>query len=204
MVFTWCTTLECFFLALLELPPPTNPPTIVLMICLSPFLSSLLRGLLSLVDARVGGRFLVPSGGSSPFVLLAPSWGSLGTLAPEYEPTEVPILDKFFNLIFNAWHSSVVYPLFLWYRHLRVQSALLGLAAFLGGGISSALRASSKIIPLSALKGVYLMNQWPWLSLLLSLRLVVGRLWHSFLSFTLSPLASDWAWFLKSLSPPAA
>ena len=50
----------------------------------------------------------------------------------------------------TSWHSSVVCPLFLWDWHLRVRSVFSGLEALLGGGISSTLKASSKIFPMLA------------------------------------------------------
>jgi len=62
-------------------------------------------------------------------------------------------------------------PLFLWYRHRFLQSTFSRLDVFLGGGISSALRASSRILPLSVVKGVYLENRLPRLSLRLPSRL---------------------------------
>ena len=85
---------------------------------------------------------------------LFPSWGLLGTTTPLHELVEVSDLDKFFNLSFSVWHSSLVCQLFLRYRHLRVRSTLSGLATFLDGGINSTFIASSKIFPLSAIKGV--------------------------------------------------
>ena len=76
---------------------------------------------------------------------------------------------------------------------------ILWLATFLGGGISSTLSASSKILPLSTVKGVYFENRLPRLSLRLSL-LWPDRPWHSFSSFPFSPLASNRAWLRNSLS----
>ena len=90
-------------------------------------------------------------------------------------------------------------PLFLWYRHCFLRSAFSGLDALLSGGISLALRASSRILPLSAIRGVYLENWLPELSLLLSPRLA-DRPWRSFSSFPFSLLASARAWLRKSLS----
>ena len=64
--------------------------------------------------------------------------------------------------------------------------------------INSALRASSRILPLSVVRRVYLENRLPRLSLLLSPRLVNWP-WRSFSSFPFSPPASELAWLWNSL-----
>ena len=69
----------------------------------------------------------------------------------------------------------------------------------LGGGISSALRASCNIFPLSVLRGVYCDNRGPRLSRLGSLRPNLDLPYRSFSSF-FSPLTSARAWFLNSRS----
>ena len=72
------------------------------------------------------------------------------------EPAEMPSLDKFLDLILQG--LTLLGPVFWWYRHCFVRSALFGLATFLGGGINAALRVSSRIFPLSVVKSVYLEN----------------------------------------------
>jgi len=102
---------------------------------------------------------------------------------------------------FKAWHSSVECPLFWWYRHCFLQSALFGLTTFLWGGINLALSDSSRILPLSAFTGVYLENWFP--RSRLSLHLSPHwpeRTWRSFSSLLFSPLASARAWLQNSLS----
>ena len=104
-------------------------------------------------------------------------------------------------LSFKSWHSSVECPLFWWYQHYFLRLALFGLATFVGGGINSALSASSKILPLSVVRGVYLENQIG--RSLLSLRLSPrwpDRPWRFFSSLFFSPLASARAWLQNSLS----
>jgi len=57
-------------------------------------------------------------------------------------------------LSFSAQQSSVVCPKLRWYRHCLVRSALCGVGVLLGAFKRSALRASSKTLDLSAVKGV--------------------------------------------------
>ena len=120
------------------------------------------------------------------------SRGSFQSLVPLHESSKVLDLDKFLDLILQ--HLTLLNGMStvsLWYRHLRVQSAGWGLVTLLGGGIRLKLKASSRILPMSALKGVYLVNRYPRLSLCLSLWPAVGLLWRSFsFSFPSSPLAS--------------
>lgn len=104
----------------------------------------------------------------SPSCRLFPSWEPLRNLAHCTSRRRCPTWISSSILSFSAWHSSVVCPLFLWYKNQQVWSAFSGLAALLGSGINSALKVSSKIFPLSAFKGVYLVNWCPRLSLRLS------------------------------------
>ena len=64
---------------------------------------------------------------------LFPSWDRLTPRPPCTNWRRWPAWISSSILSFNAWHSSVVCPLFLWYWNLRVRSTFLGLATFLGG-----------------------------------------------------------------------
>ena len=115
-------------------------------------------------------------------------------VVPE-ESTKVSGLNELFNFLFQSLTFLSGMSVVWWYQHCFLRSTLLGFATFLGGGINSALSASPRILPLFAVRGVYLENRLPrspWLSLRLSPRWPV-RPWRSFfiLAFLPTSLGSD-------------
>jgi len=171
--FTCFTAHRCFFRTLLELPPSTNPLAIVLITTRFPLLwvscgGSSLRGGSSLFNRRLCRRSSRGLGGECLLFL-----GS--SLRGEYHVPRLPWKNQHrcptwissSILSFSVWHSSVECPLIWWYQHRFPRSTFSGLTAFLEGEITSALRASSIILSLSTVKGVYFENRLPRLSLLL-------------------------------------
>jgi len=184
--FIWWTARRCFFRALFEFPPPAKSPAMVLMTSLPP-LRSFFGGssLLPLRSQRQSSSYLQ---GERLVVRL-----------PRTKQHRCSAWISSSILSFSAWHSLVEWPVFLWYRHFLLRSALSGLKALLGGGISSALRAFCNIFPLPTLKGVYRENWGPQLSRLGSPRPDLDLPFRSFSSF-FSSLTLARAWFLNSHS----
>lgn len=108
--------------------------------------------------------------------------------------------------ILSLWatHSSMVRPKFWCYWQCFFPSALLGVGFFLTGGRSSVLRASSMILALGALKGVYWLNLGTWCRSLGRGPAPFSPLSNGFLPFFLSPTVgptSSIPCTLRSLHP---
>jgi len=67
------------------------------------------------------------------------AWGTLAVRLLCTKRCRFPAWISSSILSFKAWHSSVEWLVFLWYRPFLLQSAFLGIRALLGGGINPSL-----------------------------------------------------------------
>ena len=155
MEYTELTARRCLFREDDVVPPPTKPPAIVFM---TPRTGMVLRRSLPPLPSRPS-RPLWPLR-SFTCVSLRPCLFSMST---SFFPSSRLVWTKRRRwlawmsssiLSFSAQQSSVVCPKLRWYRQCLVWSALYGVGVLLGAFRRSALRASSKTLDLSAVKGV--------------------------------------------------
>jgi len=96
MVFTYCTVLRCFFLAVLELPPLAKPLTMVLMTSRPPLSSPPWSAIRLTIILSCSLRGVI-----TPSCFLS-HWRPFQTMVSMHKLVEVPDRDKLFNLILQA------------------------------------------------------------------------------------------------------